>query len=96
MNLLQRIDHYQKVWGVILPHLPQPSEQDAARWGVYPVEAVEGALLRAARRFAIDRIPTDFDVSSVCRYVTAISRAISPKPVAPEIAPAVTPIAIQQ
>lgn len=83
MNLLQRIDHYQKVWGLILPHLPPPSEQDAARWGGYPVDAVESALLRAARRFAIDRIPTDFDPSSAYRYVSAIAKAVSPKLAAP-------------
>lgn len=96
MTLLDRIENYRRIWSIILSHLPQPSEQDAARWGAYPVEAVESALLRAARRFAIDRIPTDFDVSSAYRFVTTISRAKSPKLVAPETAPAVTPVAAQQ
>jgi hypothetical protein len=76
MILLERISNYQSVWTVALPHLPPPSAESAARWGAFPLEVVEAAILRAGRRFAKSRITEDFDPTSACRYVTGTARAM--------------------
>jgi hypothetical protein len=76
MTVFAQIEEYRKLWRVVLPHLAEPSQQDAARWCIYPTPAVEGAILRAGQRFAPPRVGSDFDPTQVYRYVTAVSKQI--------------------
>lgn len=77
MNLLERVAYFQRVWKTTLPHLRTPSTEDAARWCVYPTDAVENALLRTAKRFSPARIAESFDVRQAYRYATATARSIA-------------------
>ena len=75
----ERIDHYQQIWALVLPHLAQPQPQDAVRWCAHPLDAVEAAIIRAGQRFAPARVgdPTAFDVTQAYRYVSGTARAIA-------------------
>ena len=77
MTILDKIKFFRQVWRILLPHLTEPAAQDAARWGIYPPEAVEAALLRTAKRFARNRVPESFDPQQAYRYVTATARSIA-------------------
>lgn len=77
MNILERVEHYRKVWQLVLPHVTVPSREDAVRWGVYPRPAVEAAILRTSKRFAPARITQDFVPEQAYRYATATARAIA-------------------
>jgi hypothetical protein len=74
MTVLEKIEHFQKVWQIVLPHLAVPCPEDAARWCVYDLENVEMAILRTSKRFAIDKIPAGFDPQGAYRYTTAVAR----------------------
>lgn len=74
MTILERIETYRKVWRIVLPHLAEPSPEDVARWAVYPIDAVEAAILRTGRRFARSKISIQFDPQQAYRYVTATAR----------------------
>ena len=77
MNLIQQIDLYRKTWRLLLPHVPVPPPEDAARWAAYPSSAVESALLRTSKRFAPARITPDFVPQRAYKYATATARAIA-------------------
>ena len=61
MTLLDKISHFQQVWRVVLPHIAEPSPEDAARWVCYPLEAVENAILRTGKRFNSSRLSPGFN-----------------------------------
>ena len=77
MNLIERTELYRRMWRLTLPHVPEPSPQDAARWGLYPAHAVEAAILRTAMRFAPIKVTTGFDPQQAYRYVTGTARSIA-------------------
>jgi hypothetical protein len=77
MTTFERISEYQRLWCIVLPHLTAPSQQDAARWCIYPTAAVEGAILRAGQRFAPGRIGSGFDPTQAYRYVTAVAKQMT-------------------
>jgi len=77
MTTIEKIAHYQTLWGVALPHLEQPTSQDAVRWCAYPLESVEAAILRAAKRFAAHKVSQSFDAQEAYRYTTATARHIA-------------------
>ena len=77
MTILEKINHFQKVWEAALPHLPAPAPQDAARWCNYPVATVESAILRTAKRFSVGKVAANFDPHQAYRYVTGTARSIS-------------------
>ena len=78
MTVFAQIEEYLKLWRVVLPHLAEPSQHDAARWCIYPTPAVEGAILRAGQRFTPIRIGSDyFDPTQAYRYVTAVAKQMT-------------------
>jgi hypothetical protein len=77
MTLMQKIAYLKKVWHTLLPHVAMPTSEDAARWCPYPLEAVEAALLRTAKRFAPARIDQGFVPRQAYSYATATARNIS-------------------
>jgi hypothetical protein len=77
MTILEKIKYFQQVWRTLMPYLPAPAPEDAARWLSYPVEDVESAILRTGKRFAQSKIPTGFDAKSAYRYCTATARSIA-------------------
>jgi hypothetical protein len=77
MTLLEKYDRYVKLWRVALPHVAEPSIQDAARWSDYPPEIVEKAILRTARRFAPGKLPPTFQSLEAHKYVSAVAKGES-------------------
>lgn len=77
MNLIQRIDLYGQMWRLVMPHIPEPTPEDAARWGLYPTTAVEAAILRTSKRFARTKLAPEFVPQQAYRYVTATARSIA-------------------
>jgi hypothetical protein len=77
MTLLEKYDRYVKLWRVVLPHVVDPSIQDAARWSDYSPEIVERAILRTGRRFAPDKITPTFRPDEAYRYVSAVAKGES-------------------
>jgi hypothetical protein len=74
MTLAEKIAGFIELWRMALPHVEPPSVQDAARWCRYHPETVEKAILRAGRRFALDKITPAFRPDEAHRYVSAIAR----------------------
>lgn len=75
MTVLERIHAMRATFAALLPHLPQPSVQDAARWITYDAAVAEAAIVRASQKFAASKIDlANFDVSSPYRYITATCR----------------------
>lgn len=74
MKLLSRIENIVRLWELIVPTIPKPSPSWIARWCVYPDEAVERGIIRAAKKFAADLSikPTDPDL--VYQYVCGVAR----------------------
>jgi len=60
-----------------LPHVPEPTPEDAVRWCGYPVQAVEQAILRTSKRFSREKIVQGFDVGSAYRYTTSTARRMA-------------------
>lgn len=78
MTILETISHFQRTWEVLLPHIPTPPSEDAARWVGYPVGAVEQAMIRTARKFSALKIdPHTFDSTVAYRYTTSTARSIA-------------------
>ena len=77
MTLLQRIEYLRQVWTNLLPHIPAPPPEDAARWCNYPNAAVESAILRAAKKFSAAKVQSNFDATVAWRYTTGTARSIS-------------------
>jgi hypothetical protein len=77
MTILEKITFYQRVWKALVPHLPTPTPQDAARWCAYTEQAVEAAILRTAKRFAQPKLAEGFDPHAAYKYTTSTARAIS-------------------
>jgi hypothetical protein len=77
MTILEKITYFQQVWLTLMPYLQAPAPEDAARWLSYPLEDVEGAILRTAKRFAQHKIPVGFDVKQAYRYTTGTARSIA-------------------
>lgn len=77
MNLAQKISGFVELWQLAMPHIVPPTVQDAARWGSYPPEVVEKAILRTARRFAPEKITPAFRADEAYRYVSAVTKGES-------------------
>jgi hypothetical protein len=77
MQLTEKIEYFTELWSLILPHVAEPSPQDAARWCDYEPAIVERAMLRTGRRFAKDKIPPGFNPEEAYRYVTGVSRSMT-------------------
>lgn len=77
MTLAQRISGFVELWRLAMPHIEQPSVQDAARWGGYDPAVVERAILRTARRFAPGKITPAFRPEEAYRYVSAVAKGES-------------------
>jgi hypothetical protein len=80
MTILEKIAHLQHVWRVVLPHITEPSPEDAAHWCSYPLEAVESAILRTGKRFSKSRLTPGFDPHDAHRYATAVARSMAASP----------------
>ena len=77
MTILELITRFQGLWKIAIPHLAEPSPQDAARWCDYAPSIVERAILRTGRRFAKDKVPPAFDAEEAYRYVTGVARSMT-------------------
>lgn len=77
MRALDSIKEYRTLWVLVVPHIAVPGPEDAARWCIYPPDAVEHAILRTGQRFAKEKIRSDFDPHMAYRYVTATARSIA-------------------
>jgi hypothetical protein len=77
MTLAQKISGFGELWKLAMPHIEPPSVQDSARWGGYPRELVERAILRTARRFAPNKIPPAFRPDEAYRYTSAVAKGES-------------------
>ena len=79
MTISEKIQQYQKVWRLVLPHLSEPQPEDAVRWCAYPTEIVETAILRAGQRFAPPKVGPSFQPLQAFKFVTATSRSLTMK-----------------
>jgi hypothetical protein len=79
MTVLEKISHLKTVWRLTLPHIPEPSHEDVARWCIYPMEHVEAAILRTVRRFAKDKLGPSFVPTEAYRYTSAVARSMTEK-----------------
>jgi hypothetical protein len=77
MTLLERIDHYTKVFSIALPHVKAPTPSEAIRWCEYPQASVELSMLRAAKKFAPTLIKPGFDPTDAYVYITGTARLIN-------------------
>jgi hypothetical protein len=78
VSAIETITQYQALWRVVMPHIAVPPAEDVALWCGYPVQAVEGAILRTARRFS--RYTTDstkFSPVDSYRYTSSVARAMA-------------------
>lgn len=92
MTILELITRFQELWRMVLPHIAEPSPQDAARWCDYDPSIVERAILRTGRRFASDKVPSGFKPEEAYRYVTGVARsATAQQQTAPPRAARITP-----
>jgi len=80
MTLLEKYETFVRLWRVALPHVPEPSIQDAARWSEYRPNIVERAILRTGRRFAPHRITPEFSPEESYKYTSAVARALTEHP----------------
>jgi hypothetical protein len=77
MQLTEKIDYFTRLWRIILPHVADPSPQDAARWCDYEPAIVERAMLRTGRRFAKDKLAPGFTPEQSFRYTTGVARSMT-------------------
>ena len=77
MTALEQIEQHRILWGLALPHLPTPDPQIVVRWVEYPLQSVEHAILRTAKRFTREKVGSDFDPNQAYRFVTGTARQIS-------------------
>jgi len=77
VNVIERIAHLQRVWSMVVPHLPDPSPQDVARWLEHSDRIIEAAMVRTASKFASSRIGANFDVSRAWRYTTSTAKQMA-------------------
>jgi hypothetical protein len=79
MTLIQRVDGLLATWRLLLPHVPPPEPEDAARWLNYPDEIVEQAIFRTRKKFAAHKIDARFDPCRAHQYATATARTMAAK-----------------
>lgn len=80
MSLLEKYERFVGLWRVALPHVIEPTIQDAGRWTEYRPAIVERAILRTGRRFAPDRITPGLTPEESYRYTSAVARALTEHP----------------
>jgi len=77
MTILERIAHFQKVWRVLLPHLPEPTTADVALWLNYGDKVVEQAIFRTGKKFAPTKVDASFDPRQAYRYATGTAKIMA-------------------
>lgn len=77
MTKLEQVNQLTRLWRVALPHIAEPSPQDAIRWCLYPMETVESAILQAGKRFTVTKLTADFVPTQAYKYVTATARSMT-------------------
>ena len=73
MRPMTQIERWQRAWAVLIPHIPVPSEIDAAIWQKFPQVEVDRAINRCRLRFALDKITKDFEPAHAYRWVTFVA-----------------------
>jgi hypothetical protein len=71
MTLLNRIEQTNKLWGMMLPNVPEPAPAWIGRWCVNPDEVIEHAIIRASKKFR-EATP---DPEVVWRYVSGVIKS---------------------
>jgi len=75
MTLIQRIENVNRLWGMIVPHVPLPPAAWIGKWCVYPDAAVERGIVRASRKFSAERLcNTTVEPALVYQYVCGVAR----------------------
>ena len=75
MTLIEKIESYTRLWRVVLPHITEPSAQDAAHWCDYEPSLVERSILRVGRRFAPEKLPPGFNPQVAYRYTSGVLKS---------------------
>jgi hypothetical protein len=73
MKTLTPINRWRTAWAILMPHIPVPSETDAARWQRFPQVFVDRAILKCRHRYALNMITKDFEPAHAYRWVTLMA-----------------------
>jgi hypothetical protein len=73
MRPVTPIERWQKVWAVLLPHIPVPSDAEAAVWQKFPQVEVDRAINRCRLRYALSMIHDGFKPSDAYNWVTFVA-----------------------
>jgi hypothetical protein len=79
MRPMTPIQRWQTAWAVLLPHIPVPSEVDAAVWQKFPKVEVDRAINRCRLRYALSMIHDGFKPSDAYNWVTFVANEAAKK-----------------
>jgi hypothetical protein len=73
MRKMTPIQRWQKAWEVLIPHIPVPSDADAAVWQKFPQVDVDRAISRCRFRYALSMIRDGFEPVQAYNWVTFVA-----------------------
>lgn len=76
MDAIDKIKRYRTLWALVLPHVDVPAPDEVAQWMDYSHEAIEAAIVRAAKKFAKNRIGRNFHPRLAYNYAASAAKIV--------------------